>query len=169
MATYNRDVYAELLEVAPELRPIESFERISDAEYTLRNSGQQYSEADLQYVRDVESKNPEIKKTQEPLLYVIFEDEFWDLIVDYLHEPARKRKLMEIMAWLEDLANDADSNTQNLVQVAICEQIVISDRTIVEHLFPLIGEKTRQLCVECFPAFHVEENVKRLFEKNSQL
>ena len=164
MARRYQDVYAELLEVVPELRPSPQVEEVSDAEYALKNSGQEYSEADLQYVREIEAKNPPAKK-QEPLLTIIFESELWDLIVELAHEPAQHQRLSEIVAWLEDLANDADFNTSNLVGVTICEKIVISDTRFVELLFPLLGAKMRQMCVGCFSAFRVEDGVKRLFEK----
>jgi hypothetical protein len=158
-----QDIYAELLEMVPELRAQleEQLKEPNEWEQALKWAGQEYSEADLEYLR--QQIPPELQpKKPEPLLYVIFEDELRPLIISYVQQPGKSSRVAALMNWLEELARDGDKDTSNLVAIAICEGFIGNDSVFIPRLLPFMGETVRQMCRDCFPYFRVREEIKTL-------
>lgn len=164
MAHRYEDIYTELLEAVPELRTrIEAqIEEPNGWERELKRAGQDYSEADLEYLRQISAPETQSKK-QDPLVYVFFESELCPLISGYAQRAEQEEpfdRLHDIMDWVEELAQSDDQRTRNLVLIGICETLLGNEKYRIHYILPFMGEATQQMCRELLPHFRVPDKVR---------
>lgn len=157
-------VYAELIEAVPELGLSYGPEYIRrEWEWAMSRADQPISQEDREYLLSLEINNAPAPKSEDPLLYCLFEDDLRPWLFHYSQRPEQHARLAAIMDWLEELARDGDQQTRWLVSIGICEGLLGNDSAFIPDIFPFMGETMRQMCRDFLPFFRVSEEIKALF------
>ena len=146
-----------LLKHVPELR--HGFEAMKEEYASL-------TEADLYDVRQVEKQHGlSPLSLHSPGSYQVFELLLTEYIVFLAKEQDTRKRLQEVMAWIEELANSSLFPVRNLLALTVCEALLTTHQAQVKSIYPYMGSQTRALCLQQFDSFHISPEIQELFRQ----
>jgi len=101
---------------------------------------------------------------QYPRTNLVFENILLPFIIGLTSEPGKSQRLVQVMAWIEELAADEEFGVRNLVGTGFCEPLITNQEHHAASIIPLMGKATRQIGREVMRMFKVSEQTQRLLE-----
>lgn len=104
-------------------------------------------------------------RVERPLTYIIFEGDLILFLIELIQNPSKHWRLREVMAWLEELIVDADSDVRDLIGISFCEWVLSDNAPYLSPFWPFMGENLRQGCRNDAANFRLSESNQRLLKQ----
>ncbi|MDP9312666.1 MAG: hypothetical protein M3R24_17565 [Chloroflexota bacterium] len=148
----------DMLERIPEIKP--AYEAIAQ-EY--REAVEHWTTQDFQEIRTIEQlHHMSASDPSRPGMTIVMERLVTQFLVDLAVQGNGQRRLAEITAWIEDLAQSEIFDIRNLVAVSVCEPLVTTYEDHLPHILPFLGDSTKELCRMQLLSYRVSEETKKL-------